>query len=129
VNSVRLWATILTVVAFIAGGAAGWLLAAGGNRPAPSRGLFSDYQQMLVDKFQLSAERARLLHVVLANYEKDIAEIKDRHMADITSGMEPELAEKGRYYKDLIHDKVLPENQRAQFDALALGIPWTPVRQ
>ena len=127
-NSLRVWAVILALVAFIAGGATGWLLAAGGNRPPPSRGPFSDYQQKLVETFQLSDERAQLLRVVLTNYEKDIAEIKDRHMADITSGMEPELSEKGRYYKDLIHDKVLPENKRSEFDALALGIPWTPTR-
>ena len=127
-NSLRLWAVILTLVAFIAGGATGWLLAAGGNRPLPARGPFSDYQQKLVETFQLSDARAQLLRVVLANYEKDIAEIKDRHMADITSGMEPELSEKGRYYGDLIHDKVLPENRRPEFEALSLGTPWTPVR-
>lgn len=127
-NSPRLWAVILALVAFIAGGATGWLVAAAGNRPTPARGPFSDYQEKLVETFQLSDERAQLLHVVLTNYEKDIAEIKDRHMADITSGMEPELSEKGRYYKDLIHDKVLPENRRSEFDALALGTPWTPVR-
>jgi len=128
VNNVRVWVAILTLVAFIAGGATGWLLAAGGNRPQPPRGAFSDYQEKFVETFQLSDERAELLRVVLASYAKDIAEIKDRHMADITSGMEPELAEKGRYYRELIHDKVLPENKRAEFDSLALGAPWTPER-
>jgi uncharacterized membrane-anchored protein YhcB (DUF1043 family) len=125
-NNLRLWIVILALVAFIAGGATGWLIAAGGRRPVASHGAFSDYQQKLVETFQLSEERAQLLRVVLSNYEKDIAEIKDRHMADITSGMEPELSEKGRYYRDLIHDKVLPENKRPEFDALALGIPWAP---
>ena len=125
-NNLRLWVAVLTLVAFIAGGATGWLVAAGGNRPQPARGPFSEYQAKLVDTFHLSDERAQLLRAVLASYAKDIAEIKDRHMADITSGMEPELAEKGRYYRDLIHDKVLPENKRAEFDALVLGTPWTP---
>jgi uncharacterized membrane-anchored protein YhcB (DUF1043 family) len=128
VTSLRLWAVILTLVAFIAGGATGWLIAAAGNRPLPARGPFSDYEQKLVETFQLSDERAALLRIVLANYEKDLTEIKERHMADITSGMESELSEKGRYYRDLIHDKVLPENKRAEFDTLALGTPWTPAR-
>ena len=127
-KSLRLWVVILTLVAFVGGGATGWLCGAGANRPEPPRGPFDDYQQRFVETFHLSAERARLLRVVLANYAKDIAEIKDRHMADVTSGMEPELSEKGRYYRDLIHDKVLPENQRAEFDALALGTPWTASR-
>jgi hypothetical protein len=124
VSNLRLWIAILALVAFVAGGATGWLLAAGGNRPQASRGPFSDYQEKFVETFQLDDERAQLLRVVLASYAKDIAEIKDRHMAEITSGMEPELAERGRYYRDLIHDKVLPEKERAQFDALALGVPW-----
>jgi uncharacterized membrane-anchored protein YhcB (DUF1043 family) len=128
VNSLRLWAAILAIVAFLAGGGAGWLIAAGRNRPAPSRGPFSDYEQKLVETFRLSDERAALLRAVLASYQKDIAEIKDRHMADVTSGMEAELSEKGRYYRDLIHDKVLPENKRSEFDALAVGIPWTSAR-
>ena len=127
-SNLRLWVVILTLVAFIAGGATGWLFAAGGNRPQTPRGPFSEYEEKFVETFHLSAERAQLLRVVLASYAKDVAEIKDRHMADITIGMEPELAEKGRYYRDLIHDKVLPENKRAEFDALALGTPWTPAR-
>ena len=127
-TSLRLWAVILALVAFLAGGGTGWLLASSGHRPVRARGSFSDYEQKLVETFRLSDERAALLRVVLASYEKDIGEIKDRHMAETTSGMEAELSEKGRYYRDLIHDKVLPENKRSEFDALAVGIPWTTVR-
>jgi hypothetical protein len=128
VTSLRLWAVILAIVAFLAGGGTGWLLAASANRPVRARGPFSDYEQKLVDTFRLSDERTALLRVVLASYEKDIGEIKDRHMAEVTSGMEAELAERGRYYRDLIHDKVLPETKRSEFDALAIGTPWTTVR-
>jgi hypothetical protein len=124
-KSLRLWAAILALVAFVAGAAMGWLTAVGWNRPPPTRGPFADYEQRLVDTFQLDEERARLLRVVLSNYAKDIEEIKDRHMAEFMSGMEPELREKGRYYDGLIHDKVLPENKRSEFDTLALGTPWS----
>jgi hypothetical protein len=33
------------------------------------------------------------------------------------------LRERGRYYRDLIRDRVLPPVQRERFDLLAQGLP------
>ncbi|MFN0242667.1 MAG: hypothetical protein ACKVWV_07215 [Planctomycetota bacterium] len=122
-TNLRLWVLVLALVSFGVGLASGTWFAASLLRPTPDRGPFDDYEARLVAEFQLSPERAQLLHVVLANYHKEIEEIKDRHMAAYTSAMEPELAERGRYYRGLIQTRVLPQDQRAKFERLAQGIP------
>lgn len=127
-TNLRSWVVILALVCIAAGGALGFWVAAGRYRAAPQRGPFADYEQMLVATFQLSPERERALRDVLASYQQDLEQIKDRHVADYMSAMEPELRAKGLYYRDLIHDKVLPESQRAEFDRLALGEISSPVR-
>ena len=63
---------------------------------------------------------------MLANYEAELAGIKDTHMADYMSSIEPELRERGRYYRGLVRDRVLPEGQRAAFDRMSLGPSSNP---
>lgn len=120
----KLWVLILALISFSIGAAAATWVAAHSFRPPPERGPFAEYERGLVDTFALSPDRARLLHVVLANYQQEVEQIKDRHSADFMSAMEPELSARGRYYRDVIQGKVLPEHQRSKFDALAQGVPW-----
>jgi hypothetical protein len=122
VNNPRFWIVLLALVSFGAGGAAGvWATAARFHPPAKV-GPFEDYRRLLLETFPLSAERARHLETVLAAYAKDIEAIQARRMADTMTLYGPELEERGRYYRSLIKDRVLPEDQRARFEQLALGL-------
>ena len=125
-NNPKLWVLILALVSFAGGVAGGTWFTAHLYREAPTPGVFAEYEQNLARAFELSPERTRLLHVVLANYQKEIDEIKDRHMADFMTAMEPELSSRGRYYRDLIQGRVLPDSQRSRFDLLMQGAPWPP---
>ena len=127
-TSLRFWILALVVVSFGAGVAAGALVSAGVNRAAPEPGPFAAFERDLGRTFGLSAERTRILHTVLLGYQREIEQMKDRSMADTMAAMEPELSERGRWYRDLIRDKVLPENRRAEFDGTAFVVPWTPGR-
>jgi hypothetical protein len=121
VNNPRFWIVLLALVSFGAGTAAGvWATAARFHPPAKV-GPFEDYRRLLLGTFPLSAERARHLETVLAAYSKDVEAIQARRMADTMTLYGPELEERGRYYRSLIKDRVLPEDQRARFEQLALG--------
>ena len=124
----RGWVLVLAGTSFAVGIAGGVWLSALFFRPAPERGPFADYRDLLVERFDLSSARTEALEVVLASYAKDLEEIKDRHMADYMSAMEPELAERGRYYRDLIRNEVLPENQRSRFEGPEFVGVWAPAR-
>lgn len=120
-SNLRFWVLLLALTSFAIGLAAGTGIAVGLQRPAPVAGPFADYERKLVGTLDLSPERARLLRVILASYDRAIEEIKDQHMAAYTSAMEPELVEKGRYYQDLILNRVVPESQRPELQRLALA--------
>ncbi len=122
-TNLRLWVVILALVAFLAGVATGpWVSA--WVKPAsqpPTGGTFGAYERALVDRFQLAPERQAPLRAILDAYERDLERIKDRHMADYMSSMEPDLSKLGRAYREEIRDKVLPAEQRAEFNRLALA--------
>lgn len=122
-NNLRLWVVLLALVSFGAGAAAGvWATATRLHAPAQA-GPFEDYRRMLLAAFPMSAERAQQLETVLAAYAREIEGIQARRMADTMTLYGPELEERGRYYRSLIQDHVLPEDQRARFEQLALGLP------
>ena len=123
-SSTRVWVLVLALVTFALGLGTGFLISARSIRPTPERGPFADYRELLVSTFDLSERRADALAEVLAAYEKDIEEIKDRHMAGYMSAMEPELRERGRYYRDLIQNRVLPEARRDEFESEAFVRSW-----
>jgi hypothetical protein len=125
VNNLRVWIGVLSLTWLAAGLGAGVLL---GRATAPSArpetvGAFPDYERRMTAQFGISPARREVLRAVLESYAADVERIKDRHMADYMSSIEPELRERGRYYRGLIRDKVLPEGQREAFDQLSLGLP------
>lgn len=122
-NSLRLWVVLLALVSFLAGAAAGVWATAAHLQPAAPAGPFEEYRRMLLASFSLPPERAKHLDTILAAYAKEIEDIKNRRMADTISSMGPELAERGSYYRSLIQDRVLPEDQRERFKSMALGLP------
>lgn len=128
-TNVRIWVVILTLTAFLAGLACGpfvshWFV----EPPRPTaEGPFAEYERLMTQTFQLPKERAEPLRAILEQYRRDIESIKDRHLADYSSAMEPELSELGRKYREQIRDRVLPEGKRAEFDRLARELP-TPTR-
>lgn len=124
-TNLRLWVLLLALTAFLVGAATGpwvarWLFP---SARAAEQGPFEQYERALVETFQLGPERRAPLHAILEEYRHDLERIKDRHMADYMSSIEPELRERGRFYRDLVRDRVLPEGQRAEFDRLSLGLP------
>jgi len=126
VNNTRLWIVLLALVSFGAGAAAGIWATAARLHPAPKVGPFEDYRHMLLEAFPMSPERAQHLETVLAAYAREIDGIQARRVADTMSLYGPELEERGRYYRSLIRDRVLPEDQRERFERLALGLPPNP---
>jgi hypothetical protein len=126
VNNLRFWVVLLALVSFGAGAAAGVWATAARLQPPPKAGQFEDYRRLLLASFPLSAERTQHLETVLAAYAKDIEAIEARRMADTMTLYGPELEERGRYYRSLIKDRVLPEDQRERFEQLALGLPTNP---
>lgn len=124
-NSLRFWVVLLALVSFGAGAAAGVWATATRLQPPAKVGPFEDYRRMLVGAFPLSPARSKHLETVLAAYARDIDEIQERQRADTMALYGPELAERGRYYRQLIRDRVLPEEQRQHFDQLDQGLPTT----
>jgi hypothetical protein len=128
VTNLRLWAVLLALVAFLAGVATGPWVSAWFIPPAQAAatGPFEEYERALCDTFQLSPERRVPLRAILDEYGRDLERIKDRHMADYMSAMEPDLSKLGRAYREEIRDKVLPESQRPEFNRLALAPNTNP---
>jgi hypothetical protein len=127
VTDARPWIGLLSFTCAAAGVGVGVLVARWTAPPPPveAAGAFPDYERLLAERFELSPARREVLRVVLESYDADVDRIKDRHMADYMNSIEPELRERGRYYRDLIRDRVLPQEARATFDRLSLGIPAT----
>ena len=106
------WILLLSLVSGLVGFAAGEL-----NDPDPNlanRGRFAAYSDRLTAEFGLSVEREAALRVVLDRYERELEDLKSRHL----STLELEHVQLGDTYRDLIRDKVLPEDQRRAFDEL-----------
>lgn len=120
-TSIRAWIVILFAVTFAGGVGAGTLLAERERLADPGWGPLADYERMLVRQFDLSAERAHLLRSVLQHYDADVTRIRNRHLAEYTSRIEPKLREQGERYDRIIRDAVLPASARARFDRLSRG--------
>ncbi len=114
----RLWIVILVLTSFLAGGAGGVLLGLELSPPAPVPGAFSDFEQLMVQEFDLSDERAKGLRVVLDQYQRSIDRLKARNDA----ALEPELAKLGLTFRGVVRDTVLPARQRDEFSRMSDGV-------
>ena len=114
----RLWILILVLTSFLAGGAGGVLLGLELSPPTPVPGAFSDFEQLMVERFELSGERANGLRVVLDQYQRRIDRLKARN--DIA--LEPELAKLGLTFRGVVRDTVLPAGQRDKFSRMSDGL-------
>ena len=115
----KAWIALLALTSFLGGLAGGVLL---GLRLAPrpeGRRAFADYEELLAQEFELPPDRRHALRIILDYYERELDALGARHQ---TPGMQAELDALGARCSDWIRNKVLPEERRAQFDQLALGL-------
>ena len=122
-NSARLWLTVASLIWFISGVSLGLLGAGLWTEPEPDPSPIEHYTDRMIAEFEMKPERARLFRHLMAGYQEEIERIKEQHIAEQRSAMEPELTKLGDRYTGLIRDKVLPESERAKFDALCFGTP------
>jgi hypothetical protein len=120
VKSARLWIIALACMSFLAGTAAGVLGVRTGAGDL-DRGRFAAYGDWVIDEFDLSRERAGHLRVILREFDSKISKVERSHRAEYYAGLESELRPIGIEYNRYVRDKVLPPEQRAEFDALARG--------
>ena len=116
-SGLRLWILLLVATSFLAGLAGGVLVGLEFQPPPAERGPFADYEELLVERFELSPRRAQLLHRVLGEYHKRIESLKGRNVEAI----EPDLMRLGLTFRGHVRDDVLPVSQRAEFERLAGG--------
>jgi hypothetical protein len=122
-SSERFWVLMLALTSGLAGFAGGVLLSFWMHpRAQPQANAFAAYEARMVETFDLDEERASLLHLALASYEKDVEALKARYLREL----EPELAELGRTCRERIRDHVIPDDGRPEFDRLAAGLPAGP---
>jgi hypothetical protein len=111
-------------VTFLGGAGAGVIFSRSTTAEAPE-GPFSGYATLLNDEFQLSPERRAHLEVILREYDADIRQVSVVHRATYHELLQSDLRPIGIEYNGYIRDKVLRPEQRARFDDLTQGIPFT----
>lgn len=118
-NSLRFWIIIGSVTWFISGLAAGLLMSGALHESVPDPSPVEHYTSRMISEFDMKPERARLFRLMMADYQGEIERVKEQHMAQQASEMEPELRRLGQRYNELIRDRVLSQAQQAQFDRLS----------
>jgi len=119
--TLRIWVLVLASAFFAAGLGAGLLLALR-LRPDPVPGrAFGDYERLFLERFELDAERRGVFRELLRTYERDLEDVRRKHLAAYRSSMEADLIKLSRDYGELVRDYVLVDGERAEFDLLAGG--------
>ncbi|GEM_PF-2416498 len=121
----RPWIALLCGVTFLSGAGAGVLFSRATGSETPE-GPFGGYATLLHQEFDLSQERRAHLDVILREYDADIRQVSLAHRAAYHESLQSDLRPIGIEYNGYIRDKVLRPEQRAHFDALAIGIPFPP---
>ena len=122
-NSPRFWILVASVTWFISGLAAGLLVSGAFEKPAPDASPVEHYTSRMISEFDMQPERARLFRLMMAEYQGEKESIKEQHIAQQASAMEPELRRLGERYNDLIRDRVLSHAQRAHYERLSSELP------
>jgi hypothetical protein len=126
VSSLKFWVLMLSLVSFGAGLAAGVFWTTQKLRIPEPPGPFDQYREQLIREFRIPEDRRKYLSQLLTAYERDIASIKALHESATMEQMEPELADRGRYYRDLIQNKLLQGPERERFQQLVTELPTKP---
>ncbi len=123
-NGLRAWIILLALMCFTAGIACGMMLTARSAQP-PRWGELAEYEALLVERFDLSGERARYLRALLQSYERDMERLGSKHrLTQDLAALQPEFEMKSREYDRLIRDKVLPPARRAEYAELCAPVPF-----
>ena len=122
-RSLHLWIAVLALTCFGCGVALGLFVERSARAQA---GPGDDFERLFVAEFSLEGERRRLFEDLMHNYRSAVEEVRQRALADSLSEIEPQISALGRRYREWIRDRVLPEDQRPRFDALAQAAPWQP---
>lgn len=110
-SSLRAWIVLLAGVSALAGFAAGLLVATQlGPDPEP-QGAFARYREAIVQEFDLSPERERVLASVLDEYERQLEDLQARGLRPLGD----EQAARGRRIHEMIRDRIIPSDQRDRF--------------
>ncbi|MCE9594028.1 MAG: hypothetical protein K8S98_07540 [Planctomycetes bacterium] len=118
-NRLHLWIGVLALTCFAVGLAAG-LVIQRRLAPHPTRpGQFADYEHLLSETFDLSADRRRYLAQAMDAYARDIDAVRTRYLAKAGADMQRELEQVGLRYADLIRNDVLPASRRQAFDEVS----------
>jgi len=118
VNGLRLWISILALVSFLAGVAAGLVAGEYSRKAPPDERFFGDFEREFVEHFELDAVRQSHLAELLLIHRAEIEKIKHRHTAELNAQMEEEFRSAGLEYRSLVRNHLLPERQRHEFDRL-----------
>ena len=113
---IRVWIVLFALVSFVAGTATGHIITERSHQEISERQL-SDYEQHFAETFQLAPVRVEHLRTVLVQYEREVERIKDEHLLLYRSNMDGQLRALSEEYNRYLRDKVLPPQQRAEFDA------------
>lgn len=117
-NDVRLWVLILALTSFAAGLGAGVLVGESRGEQDLALERSRDYRHMFLDTFELEPERERRFVELMARYDAEVEELRQRALEASLSQIEGQLSRLGLTYRDAIRNYVLPEGERGRFDAL-----------
>ena len=127
-SALRWWIALLAGLSFTAGLGAGVLVSTR-RGPPQAEGALAGYEALLVERFDLSVERARCLRALLSSYQREIDRLRSQRLTEYVSALEPELAMKSQEYDQLIREKVLPPAQRDEFAKLCTPVPFPLSRE
>ncbi|MCP3919508.1 MAG: hypothetical protein GY711_28555 [bacterium] len=128
-NDLRLWILTLATVSFFAG-VAGGVIVSQGSEPA-EQAPFADFERRFAREFGISGKRLEHLRTILTNYQRQVKQVEERHLAATYRDMDDDLNRLGILYGHRIRDKVLSKpDQRVRYDELVAGLPFqsTPNR-
>lgn len=111
-KDIRFWSVVLAGAWFLVGLGVGVAVSKSEPNPSP----FASYADELSNQFDLSKHRRRVLLQLLARYETEREEIRQRHEAATLYAMEPDLRALDASFDAKIRNIILPPDQRAHFD-------------
>ena len=122
-KDVRLWIVVLSGAWFLAGLSAGLFVSGAERSASPLAG----YADAFAEEFQLDEKHRRVLVQVLDSYATERQSIRARHEADTRDAMEPDLRVLDERVQRILREQILPPDQRARFDQLAVPLALTAV--